>query len=209
MSALVERPTRPALRRLVDFYDPATLAADSRGRQLENILEWEDIQLEFTHDYIQTLFPLPEGSMFAYAPIIDEQTFLYWRQHSGLKQNLRRAFARILSFYGFVVTSGTEEGGEIKVTPKGNAGSGFRFWLKSMDHNHLRITRIIRSLRVLGLKDEAVAFYAALASTCASYGRVGRSSQEYWRRAAESPLHVAPDGTEIEWLQKYEAEEQS
>jgi hypothetical protein len=61
-----------------------------------------------------------------------------------------------------------------------------------MDHNHLRITRIIRSLRVLGLEDEAHAFRAALEeySTQAGY-----RSREYWRRAAQRSLNLRPDMT--------------
>lgn len=60
-----------------------------------------------------------------------------------------------------------------------------------MDHNHLRISRIIRSLRVLGLEKEAQAFYQALENTKPM--RASDRSREFWRRAAERSLNIRPD----------------
>ncbi|KAI0016595.1 hypothetical protein F4780DRAFT_783115 [Xylariomycetidae sp. FL0641] len=211
----------PACRRLVDFYDPFTGGEDFRGRTLDSILEWTDDDLEVSHDYIQTLFPLPEGSLVnGMAPVLDEETTLYFRARPDLKDNMRRALTRILSFYGFDITwektdnpSGSdvvnekEAGGpsqNIIVEPKKSAKAGFKHWLKPLDHNHLRITRILRSLRVLGLKPEAQAFYDALISTNDGYGKVRQSSLQFWKRAMENPLYLAPDGTEVEWLEIYE-----
>jgi hypothetical protein len=61
-----------------------------------------------------------------------------------------------------------------------------------MSHNHLRITRIIRCLRILGLEKEAQAFYRALKNVCAE-GRISRTSEMYWTRAAKRPLNIPPD----------------
>jgi hypothetical protein len=73
-----------------------------------------------------------------------------------------------------------------------------------MDHNHLRITRILRCLRVLGLQAECDAFFAAL---CGVYAdpeiRIAKTSLEYWTRAVEAPLHVAPDGEKVGWLKEF------
>ncbi|KAI1640732.1 opioid growth factor receptor conserved region-domain-containing protein [Biscogniauxia mediterranea] len=209
-SPVASRPSEPSLRRLVDFYDPQVKGRDARNRTLDEILAWSDARLESQHDYIQTLFPLPEGSMFSFAaPVVDEQTFLYWRGRGGddLKDGVRRALERMLRFYGFevrwhpvvTIAAAAEEEEEEEEDRK----AGFARWVRPLDHNHLRITRIIRSLRVLGLADEARAFYDALVETHATHGRIGRSSLGYWRRAATEPLHIAPDGEEVEWLEKY------
>jgi hypothetical protein len=207
MSTPAQLPSRPAVRRLVEFY--GLKGADHQGRRLDQILNWNDQRLEMCHDYIQTLFPLPEGSMFADAPVIDEQTYLYWREHSDLKRNLRRAFERILAFYGFGIKWEQAEGDgrKAQISEKEGARANLARWVTRMDHNHLRITRIIRSLRVLGLGNEAEAFHGALTEVCEKYGRVGVNSQKFWRRALELPLHIAPDGTEIDWLEKYEEED--
>ena len=62
-------------------------------------------------------------------------------------------------------------------------------WLTRFDHNHLRITRIIRCLRVLGLEEEARAFYDAISSATI----VSSRSRMYWGRAAQRPLNIRPD----------------
>jgi hypothetical protein len=61
-----------------------------------------------------------------------------------------------------------------------------------MDHNHLRITRIIRSLRILGLEAEALALYTTL-STLAKHA--SESSHGFWKRAALRSLNIPPDDT--------------
>lgn len=63
-------------------------------------------------------------------------------------------------------------------------------WDTRFDHNHLRITRIIRCLRVLGLEDEAQAFRDALEENTTL---VSQKSREFWRRAAERALNLRPD----------------
>jgi hypothetical protein len=50
------------------------------------------------------------------------------------------------------------------------------------------LTRIIRSLRVLGLEEEALAFYMVISQT----RKVGTKSRTYWARAATRPLNIAP-----------------
>ena len=70
----------------------------------------------------------------------------------------------------------------------------FRNWVVKSDHNHLRISRIIRSLRVLGLEQNAQAFYKAIQDVSKDYpGRIGARSIMYWKRAAVRRLALAPD----------------
>ena len=64
-----------------------------------------------------------------------------------------------------------------------------RLWNKENDHNHLRITRIIRCLRILGLEAEAQALYEYLKENAV---RASTTSHLYWKRAAERPLNVKP-----------------
>lgn len=76
-------------------------------------------------------------------------------------------------------------------------------WRKRMDHNHLRITRIIRSMRILGLEQAALAFHDALVFQQGN--KVSERSLMYWGRAAHRPLHLSPDESDenapgTEWL---------
>ncbi|KAI0867140.1 hypothetical protein F4860DRAFT_456511 [Xylaria cubensis] len=197
-------PSERSMRRLVDFFDPTTKGSDSHGRTLDQILEWSDDKLESQHNYIQTVFPLPEESVFSFhAPVVDEETMLIFARSPELKSNLLRALKRMLAFYGFDAED--KEGSNLRLTikPKENCQLGFAHWVVRMDHNHLRITRIIRSLRILGLEGAAEDFYNALIAVCKVRGRVGSSSIAFWTRALKNPLSQAPDGSEVAWLEKY------
>jgi hypothetical protein len=90
-----------ALKRgIVAFYE--NKAADTKGRRLDEILEWPASELEHCHNYIQILFPLPERSAFNDpAPIIDKEVFEAFRSRKDLRDRLRESFQRILWFYGF------------------------------------------------------------------------------------------------------------
>jgi hypothetical protein len=57
-------------------------------------------------------------------------------------------------------------------------------WLRAHDHNHLRITRIIRSLRLLRGDAEADAFRALVLSLVdAARAPVSARSRGYWSTA--------------------------
>ena len=194
---------------LVRFYDPAISAPDFNGRTLTSILAWDDRRLEDCHNYIQVLFPLPEGTDFNLsAPIIDKATFEAFRSRPELHASLRSSFIRMLRFYGLLLTN---KYGKLQVLPGRNFSPAYKNWVKRSDHNHLRITRIIRSLRVLGLEEEAEAFFAALTDIYTQQypGRIGSGSMMFWTRAAKRPLYVAPQddkdrGHGADFLYEYE-----
>jgi Opioid growth factor receptor (OGFr) conserved region len=205
-SARSHGPVEPFL---VSFFDPRNAARDHHGRSLDQILKWNDDMLELRHDYIQFLFPLPEGSIFnSDAPPITKPVFDAFRSRAELRSNLERAFDRILAFYGF---KGEGWGSNFQITRAANWRTAFGNWVLRVDHNHLRITRIIRSLRVLGLENDAQAFYKALLKVNRDWPhRIGARSLAFWERAATRPLYLAPDEEDYEpgrkWLREWEEE---
>lgn len=87
---------------------------DYRGRTLTQILSWTDEELEDHHDYIQIVFPLPEKSGISFsAPVVDREVFESFREDAKLRTELRRAWVRILGFYGFELQK--DEDDEIEV----------------------------------------------------------------------------------------------
>ncbi|KAL9612338.1 MAG: hypothetical protein Q9167_003071 [Letrouitia subvulpina] len=175
----------------VKFYSKPN-TTDRRGRTLAMILAWPDDALEWSHDYIQNLFPLPERSSYnPSAPVVDRATFDAFRSNAELRERLRDSLVRMLQFYGFELR--TTSTGEVQVVQGSNFREAAQNWVKRMDHNHLRITRIIRSCRVLGLETEAAAFYEALKNVIKVTGHIGVSSQKYWARAAKRPLAIPPE----------------
>ena len=181
---------------IVQFYDPNVQARDRRGRTRSSIIAWSDDELEYHHDYIQLLFPLPEGSPYnPSAPVIDEVTFNAFRSRIELQTQLRTSLQRMLHFYGFDFVSETASGGdlqELQVLNGPNYPEASRNWVRKFNHNHLRITRILRSLRVLGLEKEAWEFFKALKGVYEG-GKIGQKSMMFWTRAIERPLNLAPE----------------
>ncbi|KAK0103597.1 hypothetical protein ONS95_005609 [Cadophora gregata] len=171
---------------LITFYEEAQ--PDHRGRYLSGILNWNANKLESAHDYIQIVFPLPEESGVQWnAPTINRPVFDAFRTRPELRERMKDSFKKMMWFYGFVLV---ETDDSIRVHKGANWNNHSGHWDVRFDHNHLRITRIIRCLRVLGLEDEAQAFYDALEQNAL---RVSARSREYWRRAARRTLNLRPD----------------
>jgi hypothetical protein len=159
---------------LIEFYRGT--GKDSEGRRLDAILAWDDGRLEEVHDFIQWLFPLPEPSRFnPDAPLLTAEDIAAFRQDPALRKNLRRSFERILSFLGLAETAG----GEVIEGPN-MAARAPDVW-HYPNHNWLRITRILRSLYLLGLEAEVRALYRRLADF---HGRhrfpIGDVTFRYW-----------------------------
>ena len=186
----------PSSSPIVLFYDPQVYAPDPLGRDLNTILGWPDVELEYCHNYIQYLFPIPERSNFNdLAPVIDEQTYLAFGQRPELRTSLKRSYIRMLAFYGFECSENSEG---YYVSRTLSFKKAATTWVRRFDHNHLRITRILRSLRILGLAMEAEALWRALEEVCEEKGVIGQKSRIFWTRAVKRPLRLAPEDEENE-----------
>lgn len=157
---------------------------DARGRSLSDIWAWDADRLEATHDYIQWLFPLPEPSAFnPQAPILTEATVEAFRADVHLRQRLLRSLTTMLRFYGLSLVA--EPGQPPRLELAADFPTRSREWVRPGDHNHLRLTRILTSLRLLGLEDHGRALYACLASVARDHPHgVSATTLAYWQRAA-------------------------
>jgi hypothetical protein len=157
--------------------------ADNYGRTLDGILAWDDAHLEEVHDYIQWLFPLPEPSSFhPEAPALDPETIAAFRADSALQARLHAAFVRMLSFYGLQL------GRQGVVRAEGFREKSYG-WLQPGNHNHLRLTRILRSLRLLGLEWEADSLFECLSAiykeeAVSARPRISARTFRFWKEAA-------------------------
>jgi hypothetical protein len=131
---------------------------DSSGRSIDDVLAFDDDALETNHDFIQWLFPLPEPSRAQpSSPILTVQEVTAIRASSAAQENLKNAVRRMTLFY-----------------------QRNDHWLRAYDHNHLRITRIIRSLALLRSTEAAQAFLSVVE------GRV---------EAAANPVNMKAEST--------------
>lgn len=143
---------------VVDFLNGQ--GVDGRGRTLAQVLAFDDAALERHHDFIQWLFPLPEPSgAVPESPVLSPEDVAAIRSSEGAQAALAASSRRMLDFY---------RGNEI--------------WRGPADHNHLRITRIIRSLRLLVGDVEANAFRASILEL-ADGAPISETSRTYWAAA--------------------------
>lgn len=135
---------------------------DARGRSVFDILAMNDVALERTHDFIQWLFPLPEpSSAVPDSPVLSPEDIQAIRISELAPMAMGAATDRMAAFY-----QSTHD------------------WLMPNDHNHRRITRIIRSLRLLVGDAEAEAFHAFIVARVeAAQAPVSARSLGYWATA--------------------------
>jgi hypothetical protein len=163
--------------RILDFYRGGQ---DDAVRTLNEILGWPDSELEAVHDFIQWLFPLPERSgANPFAPVLDAATISTFHDSKVLQDRLRQSFLRMLRFYGLEFHAGV-------VRPGANFAERSSNWLHPGNHNHLRLTRMLRSLRLLGLIAESTALFRALSEIYEKHPDcITSRTYQFWRNAAE------------------------
>ena len=135
---------------------------DLRGRTLEEILSKDDEWIEHRHDFIQWLFPLDVASgSNKFSPVLLIDEILSISESEKAQQSLQKSIDRMKAFYMMN-----------------------DHWIKAYDHNHLRITRIIKSLRLLTTGQKADEFRDWL------FYRLGEQkilisdkSKQFWQQA--------------------------
>ncbi len=168
--------------RILDFLRGS--GSDQSGRSIGQIQDWDDRRLEAVHDYIQWLFPLPDASGFnPDAPILTGSDIAQIRGDTLLQDALRRSWQRMLAFYrlGELGRPGASSA-DVDVPAVIRA-----HWMRSGDHNMLRISRILRCLALAGLAHEAALTLAGLERVFADPAgaeAIGARSFGYWREAA-------------------------
>jgi hypothetical protein len=189
------------MSRITDFYSGK--GTDIWGRTLRDIQHFPAHNLAEVHNFIQWLFPLPEKSQFSPdAPVLTAADMQEFRASTLLKNNLLESFKVMADFYGLELSqSGVSKHEHFEACK--------RNWLRPADHNFLRISRMLRSLSLLGLQDEAKNFMAALEEVYADpeevvyvehtekFSRkpkdiIGPGTLDYWRRAVNPPELRAP-----------------
>ncbi len=170
-------------KNLISFYRGQE--PNNRQATFEQILSWDDGQLEADHNYIQWLFPLASQSNHnRTAPVLDAATIQTFRNDAALKSQMLRSFRRILPFYGLQMNEAT-----LAITRAPNFNARATVWLTPPDqnyHNFLRITRIIRSMNILGLPEYGKGFFAIMEDIARNEGAgvVSPETLRIWRSAS-------------------------
>ena len=144
------------------IYDFLTGGKDHAGRTHVFICDQSDEWLESTHDFIQWLFPIEDERSRG-----DSIPDLFDEEVEMIKQSEEAQTAMLLS-----------------------ASRMRRFWSKNLhwvteyDHNHLRITRCIKSLRLHAGVEEAETMKLWMSSFSVLKAKlISKSSLKYWKEA--------------------------
>lgn len=156
---------------IIDFFSGD--GYDDKGRHIYEILEdFGDEQLESCHDYIQWLFPLPEPSKFnPTAPLLSKEDIEVFRgsnmQYTTyvVRANMGDAFNKMMCFF-----------------------DDNDHWVSPGNHNFLRITRMLRCLRLVGFDREAKMLFDFLCSHSDEDKKIFGDSMEFWRKVMNDPV---------------------
>ena len=133
---------------------------DHAGRTLPQIWNFNDLEIENTHDFIQWVFPLNEAS----GRISAAQPLDRWEVKVIIVSDLARE-SLCISAEWF-----------LKFLKRNN------HWIVHYNHNHLRISRILKSLVLLGLSETAKEFHCELIQHLdKNQSKIDRKALDIWR----------------------------
>ena len=135
---------------------------DGLGRTLSMIMAFDDQAIESTHDFIQWIFPLDEPSRsHPGAPVLDLFEIEEIKSSEVALENLMQSADW---YFGFL--------------------QRHDHWIRQYDHNHLRISRAIKSLRLLVSDEVADRYKAAILDFLGgNISAISERSRGYWLNA--------------------------
>ena len=132
---------------------------DNYGRTYFQLLNQTDKELEHNHKYIQYLFPISKKSIHAmYAKTVTKGEISQWHLEK-IRENMHNAYERMMRFYE------TND-----------------YWITPYNHNYKRLSRMLESLRLFGLDEEAnelFSYLSELYSICPTI--IGERTYSYWK----------------------------
>ena len=158
----------------------------------EDFRKANDKNLESHHDYIQVVFPNIKKSSYANQDLYLEKNLKKWQElmqnleiRLKIQKNLKLNLIRILKFFGFEVTLG--ENSEITKLVAKNDGVVFN----PGNHNSLRLTRVLKCLKIFGLDNEYNLIIISINSnkeimTKINKNSILKNSYEYWIKSKKT-----------------------
>ena len=136
--------------------------ADFLGRNLQDIWDFSDEEIEQTHDFVQLVFPTNKPSMaVSHGLYLDSETLIERiKNNPEAQKNIVKSANWFLSFL-----------------------ERNTYWNQKYDHNQLRITRVIESLRLLVSNEEADKFYRSVLKLIEEDNKVNLNTLVFWKNA--------------------------
>jgi hypothetical protein len=146
-----------------------------------SIRQFDAVELEGCHDFIQWLFPTKTPSrILPDAPLLDDETIAILKGSSTFHLRFERSMLLMLDFLGIRV-----ESTDWKVRPI----NFHRHWMTPNNHNLLRMSRMMESCRLLGYEMFSQSLFLALydlAQTPIGLTFITADNLRFWKQAAFS-----------------------
>lgn len=156
------------------FYCSQRSRLNRAGFSYRHLFLWSLIKLEQRHDYIQWYFPLLEPSVCqTQSPVLLPKDVNTLRR-SAAPQLQRRAFRKMLRFLGLRTRGKT-------IIRANTFGLRSQVWIspnRQYNHNYLRISRILSSLRLLGNRELSKMLYSFLLENKQLFPE---ATMEFWK----------------------------
>lgn len=154
---------------------------DNLGRYISEIHQFTHFWLEHDHKFIQVLFPIDDDHKFnRHAPLVNPESRQAFINSDMLRDAHLRSLDLMLDYYG-LQRVGVSIGVRDELAPHSHD------WLKPKNHNQLRITRMIRSLYLLGNEEIAANFQRVCIREGLRIGTITPDTIEHWERATQLP----------------------
>lgn len=185
------------MSRLLDFFSHPD-KPNNLGFRFNDIFTWFDDQLESKHNYIQWFFPLHERSAcFGDAPVLDIDDVVVFSELWVARRMQRKVLDRMLKFYGIKYSWFNNPKYDL-FAPSGYIRVDWISEAGGYDHNYLRISRILASLRIFGNKRAAKKLFNYLMLQQERYkiisnGRMlfPETTVKYWKLAMDMSPEAA------------------
>ena len=146
-------------------------------KTISDIWSYDMDQLENDHHYIQWIFPLTTRSKYNILCPTIKDIGLFMDER--VVKNIRKSFSLMLYFYGLEYKNN-------KVYRSKDYEERLSKWCTKNNHNYKRITRILLSLKLFRLTDEANAFYLELTEIYKQNpNMISEKKFNYWTSAIE------------------------
>ena len=163
--------TEVATSEIVNWFAGQTV--NSEGRYVADILCYTEVQLETDHRYIQWLLPTRTTSKYnPYAPILTEDDVKAINGDARMRQTFAMGLNKMLTFWG-IMTWDTRR----QVYWLGMPGSPVK-----LDHNMLRVTRMLECVQLFGLKQVCDSIWKEL-NRPEIKDRVPPNTWKHWTKA--------------------------
>jgi len=147
---------------------------------INQVLNFTDIEMEQNHDFIQWLFPTNEQSQFNLnAPLLTDSDTTVFKTNINVKNTVAQAIDRFMYFLGFNAIYPDEINTKVldNLIIYEPTTYATEIMLNEFNHNHMRITRMIKFLKLINHWQLELVFNA-VHDNCAV-----EDSKKYWKEA--------------------------